>query len=80
MSSFIMVLMFISAGVLVLSFLYTLKVARQQKALKNELDTDLPDKVQEHPYTKNPIFLTSLIAAVLVILFIIYKAVDLYAA
>jgi hypothetical protein len=80
MSSFIMVLMLISAGVLVLSFLYTLKVARQQKALKNELDTDLPDKVQEHPYTKNPIFLTYLIAAVLVILFIIYKAVDLYAA
>ncbi|TYS15941.1 hypothetical protein FZC78_14175 [Rossellomorea vietnamensis] len=69
-----------SAGVLVLSLLYTLKVARQQKELKNELDTDLPDKVQEHPYTKNPIFLTYLIAAVLVILFIIYKAVDLYAA
>ncbi|WP_240189927.1 MULTISPECIES: hypothetical protein [Bacillaceae] len=79
MSSFVLILMLISAGLLILSLLYTFKVARQQKALKNELDTDLPDKVQEHPYTKNPIFLTYLIAAVLVILFIIYKAIDLYA-
>jgi hypothetical protein len=78
MSSFILILMLICAVILAFSLIYTFKVAKQQKSLKNELDTDLPEKVQEHPYTRNPIFLSFLIAAVLVILFIIYKAIDLY--
>ncbi|WP_168413173.1 hypothetical protein [Bacillus salacetis] len=80
MSSFVLILLLIAAGVLAASLLYTFKVARQQKALKNELDTEIPEKVQDHPYSRNPIFLTYLIAAVLVILFIIYKAIDLYAS
>ncbi|WP_044022569.1 hypothetical protein [Bacillus sp. SG-1] len=74
MSSFIWILILLSAGVLVYSLVYTFKVGRQQKALKNELDTDLPEKVQEHPYTRNPIFLAFIISAVIVILFILYYA------
>jgi hypothetical protein len=75
MSSFVLILMLLSAGILVYSLVYTFKVAQQQKALKNELDTDLPDKVQEHPYTRNPIFLAFLISAALVILLILYFAI-----
>lgn len=66
------ILTIISIGVAVAALLYTLSVARTQKKLKGELDTPIPDKVQENIYTKNPIFLAILGFFAVVILLILF--------
>ncbi|MFE8703508.1 hypothetical protein ACFYKX_23370 [Cytobacillus sp. FJAT-54145] len=75
MSQYMFILMVISIGVLVFSLGYTLAVARNQKALKGVLDSSIPEKVQEHAYIRNPIFLTYAIMVALVALIITFAAI-----
>lgn len=77
MSMYMSILMFIAMGVLIFSLGYTLSVARGQKAVRGTLDSDIPDKVKEHAYIRNPIFLTYLICFALVALIIVYAALSI---
>ncbi|MGJ7923142.1 hypothetical protein [Neobacillus sp. LXY-4] len=74
MSSLINLLLGLAMAILALSLIYTMILARGQKALKGELDTKIPHSVQEHAYIRNPVFLTYAIFFVLIILIIVYFA------
>jgi hypothetical protein len=73
MSSFITILLGLAMGVLAISLIYTLIIARGQK-MKGELDTKIPNAVQEHAYIRNPVLLTYAIFFVLIILMVIFFA------
>ncbi|WP_299740514.1 hypothetical protein [Rossellomorea sp. y25] len=75
MSIYMIVLSLIVIGIAGYSLVYTFKLAGQEKRLKGEYDTDIPDVVKEHPYIRNPIFVSILIATILITLFIIYWSV-----
>lgn len=74
MSSFTTILLGLAMGILALSLIYTLMIAKGQRVLKSELDTKIPNPVQNHPYLRNPIFLTYAIFFVLVILIVLFFA------
>lgn len=63
--------------ILILAFglIYTYRLGTKQHTMRSEYDTEINEKVQDHPYILNPVFLTYAIAAVLVIAYIIYNAV-----
>ncbi|MCA1062180.1 hypothetical protein QTG56_19155 [Rossellomorea sp. AcN35-11] len=75
MSIYMIVLALIVIGVAGYSLVYTFRVAGQEKRLKGEYDTDIPDVVKEHPYIRNPIFLSILIGTILIALFILYWSI-----
>lgn len=52
------ILMIISVGLIGFALGYTFIVLKQQRVLKSELDTQIPEVVQRHPYLRNPIFLS----------------------
>ncbi|PLS16832.1 hypothetical protein CVD28_15535 [Bacillus sp. M6-12] len=54
------------------SLAYTFIIAKNQRLLKGELDSSIDQKVQSHPYIRNPVFLSFLILALVFILFIAY--------
>ncbi|PMC35194.1 hypothetical protein CJ195_20180 [Bacillus sp. UMB0899] len=60
--------------VLITSLLYTFKVGKLVSERKAKYDTQLNEKVQDHPYTRNPVFLAYLIAAVISLAYIFYLA------
>lgn len=64
----------IAMAILAVSLIYTMVLAKSQKALKSELDTKIPHAVQEHAYMKNPVFLTYALFFALVILIIVFFA------
>jgi hypothetical protein len=66
------VVVFLIAAV---GFIYTYSIGRNQK-LQGEYDTEINEKVQEHPYLRNPIFLAWIIAAGVAIVSIIYFALN----
>jgi hypothetical protein len=66
------VVVFLIAAV---GFIYTYSIGRNQK-LQGEYDTEINEKVQEHPYLRNPIFLAWIIAAGVAIASIIYFALN----
>ncbi len=76
MSTFIMVLSLIVVVLLLVSLGYTFFVAKTQKELKGEQDISISDEVKRHPYMGNPIFLAMGIAAILIVLYIIYMMVQ----
>ncbi|MBM7586639.1 hypothetical protein JOC86_003191 [Bacillus pakistanensis] len=76
MSTFVIILSFLAIGIAVFAIVYTLMIGRQQKVLKGELDTDIPDQVKEHAFIRNPIFLSFLIASVLILLYILYWVIN----
>ncbi|WP_044893936.1 hypothetical protein [Bacillus alveayuensis] len=59
----------------VVGLIYTYSLGRKQK-LQGEYDTEINEKVQEHPYLRNPVFLTYIIAAGLAVISIIYFALN----
>ncbi|WP_174733747.1 hypothetical protein [Mesobacillus harenae] len=73
MSLYMMILAGIGAGILLVSFFYTLSLFRSRGVVA-EHDSKIPENVQEHPYLRNPVFLTYIIAAALVGLLIIIYA------
>jgi hypothetical protein len=65
----------IAALILTVGLIYTARLAKRQR-YQGEYDTEISERVQAHPVTRNPVFLTYLVALVLVILYIIYFAVS----
>jgi hypothetical protein len=61
--------------ILVIGFFYTFNISKNTKYQTNGYDTEINEKVQAHPFIRNPIFLTYIIAAVLVIGYIVFRAV-----
>jgi hypothetical protein len=72
MSIYIILLTLIAAGVAGYSIYYTFRIAGQEKKLKGEFDTDIPEAVKEHPYTRNPVFLAIIVFTVFVVVMILY--------
>jgi hypothetical protein len=66
------VVVFLIAAV---GLVYTYSIGRNQK-LQGEYDTPINEKIQDHPYLRNPIFLAWIIAAGLAIMAIIYFALN----
>lgn len=66
-------LMIVVAGIVAYSLYYTLVIVRSQKVAK-EFDAPIDEKVQEHPYLRNPIFIAYIVFAVIVVGIIIYFA------
>ncbi|APH05482.1 hypothetical protein [Bacillus weihaiensis] len=60
--------------ILTASLIYTFKVGKLVSERKANYDTQINEKVQEHPYARNPIFLAYLIAGVLSLSYIFYLA------
>ncbi|KEZ52770.1 hypothetical protein [Metabacillus indicus] len=54
--------------------IYTAGIGRLVDIRKSEIDTPMNEKIQRHPYIRNPIFLTYLIALGLVGFYILYLA------
>ena len=73
MSIYIWMLMIVMAGIVAYSLYYTLVIARSQKTAK-EFDAPIHEKVQEHPYLRNPIFIAYIVLAVILVVIIIYYA------
>ncbi|WP_045515460.1 hypothetical protein [Neobacillus niacini] len=75
MNLFVNALSIVIVGILAVSLVYTLFVARQQKAVEGEIDTKIPKPVQKHVYLSNPIFLSYVIFFVLVLFIILFVAI-----
>ena len=69
-----MVLGVIALLILVTSLIYTFKIGKLVSGRKAKYDTQLNEKVQDHPYSRNPVFLAYMIAAVLSLAYIFYLA------
>lgn len=72
MSMYMLIILLIGAGILVYSLVYTLFVAKERKAVRGDIDTELPDNVQKHAYLRNPVFLTYFIFFLILIPMVIY--------
>ena len=75
MSIYTTMLLLAGAGVLVAGLFYTWSFGKRQKRAHGNLDSQVPEAVQEHAYIRNPIFLTYIIVLSIALLFIIYFAV-----
>lgn len=65
--------MIVMAGIVAYSLYYTLVIAKSQKTAK-EFDAPVNEKVQEHPYLRNPIFIAYIVMLVVLVGFVIYYA------
>ncbi|MCA1056615.1 hypothetical protein LCM10_16655 [Rossellomorea aquimaris] len=72
MSIYIILLTLIAVAIAGYSIYYTFRVAGQEKRLKGEFDTDIPDAVKQHPYIRNPVFLAVLLFSAFVVVMILY--------
>jgi hypothetical protein len=68
------VLLIIALLVLTGGLLYTYRIGKRQK-LQGEYDTEIDEKVAEHPYILNPVFLAYFIGIGLVIVYALYIAI-----
>jgi hypothetical protein len=75
MNLFVNALSIVIVGILAVSLVYTLSVARQQKAVEGEIDTKIPKPVQKHVYLSNPIFLSYGIFFALLLFIILFVAI-----
>jgi hypothetical protein len=57
MNLFVNILAIAIFGILAVSLLYTLSVAKGQKAVEGNMDHKIAKPIQENVYTRNPIFL-----------------------
>ncbi|MDF0725381.1 hypothetical protein PY093_01490 [Cytobacillus sp. S13-E01] len=70
------VLSALSILILAIGLVYTYRLGTRQHNMRGEYDTEINEKVQDHPYIRNPVFLTYAVASALVIAFIIYTALS----
>jgi hypothetical protein len=75
MNLFVNALSIVIVGILAVSLVYTLFVARQQKAVEGDIDTKIAKPIQKHVYLSNPIFLSYVIFFVLVLFIILFVAI-----
>lgn len=74
MSSLTIILGVIALLTLAISLLYTFRVGKLVSSRRSNYDSQINEKVQEHPYIRNPIFLAFIIAAILSLAYIFYLA------
>nr|WP_263328192.1 hypothetical protein [Neobacillus sp. Marseille-Q6967] len=72
MNLFVNALSIVIIGILAVSLLYTMYIAREKKVVEGELDTKIEKPVQKHIYVKNPIFLSYGIFFALVLFIILF--------
>ncbi|MFJ7728878.1 hypothetical protein ACIQXV_22465 [Neobacillus sp. NPDC097160] len=75
MNLFVNILAIAIFGILAVSLLFTLSVARQQKTVEGELDKKIAKPVQSNVYVKNPIFLAYGIFFALLLFIILFVAI-----
>jgi hypothetical protein len=73
MIQFALVMSVVAFLIAAVGFIYTYSIGRNQK-LQGEYDTEINEKVQEHPYLRNPVFLAYIIVGGVAIISIIYFA------
>lgn len=78
MNLFVNALSIVIFGILAVSLISTWSLARKQKAVEGEIDTQIPKPVQEHVYMRNPIFLAYIIFFALVLFIILFVAITFY--
>ena len=61
--------------ILIVGLIYTFRLGENQKFQRSEFDTEINEKVQDHPIIRNPVFLTYIIGIGLVTAYMIYMAV-----
>jgi hypothetical protein len=71
------VLSVIAFLILAVGLIYTLKIGKNTKYQTDGYDPEISDKVQAHPYTRNPIFLAFIIFALLFFIFLAYYALTM---
>ncbi|MDF2039508.1 hypothetical protein DFO70_10371 [Cytobacillus firmus] len=74
MSMYTLIILVIGLGILGYALAYTLFAAKERKAVKGDIDAELPDNVQKHAYIRNPIFLTYAICFGILLVMITYFA------
>ena len=74
MSYFTIVLGVIALLVLAISLIYTFRVGRLVSVRKSNLDTQINEKIQDHPYMRNPVFFAYVIAGLVSLAYIFYLA------
>jgi hypothetical protein len=72
MSTYFWILSLIVVVIIGFSFVYTTIIVKNQKNIKGEFDSQISEKVQEHPYIRNPIFIAYLVFGGLLLLYIFY--------
>lgn len=78
MNLLVNVLSIVIFGILAVSLIYTWSIARKQKTVEGETDTQIPKPVQEHVYMRNPIFLAYIIFFALVLFIILFVSITFY--
>jgi hypothetical protein len=71
------VLSVVALLILVIGLFYTLKISKNTKYQSGGYDTEINEKVQAHPYTRNPVFLAYIIGALIFFLFLAYYALSM---
>ncbi|WP_374720977.1 hypothetical protein [Peribacillus tepidiphilus] len=72
MSTYFWILSLIVVVIIGFSFVYTTIIVKNQKNIKGEFDSQISEKVQEHPYIRNPVFIAYLVFGGLLLLYIFY--------
>ncbi|MBB5323861.1 cbb3-type cytochrome oxidase subunit 3 [Anoxybacillus tepidamans] len=75
MAQFSFILSILVLFIAVIGFVYTYSLGRRQK-LQEEHDAPVNEKIQEHPYIRNPVLLAYLLAGLLAAGSIIYLAMN----
>ncbi|MFB6465720.1 hypothetical protein ACE38V_02755 [Cytobacillus sp. Hz8] len=78
MSTYTMILLLICLGILFISFIYTLLLMKEQKSIKGNMDGQISEQVQDHPYIRNPIFVAYAIFFALLILTIVFVSLTFH--
>jgi len=78
MNLFVNALSIVIVGVLAVSLIYTLSLARQKKAVEGEIDTSIAKPVQRHIYLSNPIFWAYGIFFTLVLFIILFVTITFF--
>jgi hypothetical protein len=60
--------------ILVVGFIYTYRIGKNQRYQRGEYDTEINEKVQDHPYIRNPVFIAYFIFIALLLAYLIYIA------
>ncbi|WP_433749261.1 hypothetical protein [Falsibacillus pallidus] len=74
MSIYMIILSIVCVAILAFALIYTLFIAKGQKAVEGEMDSKISGAVKEHSYIRNPIFLTYIIVLGLALLYVAYEA------
>lgn len=78
MNMMINVLSILIIGILAISLISTLVIARQQKVIDGELDTKVAKPIQDHIHLKNPVFFSYFLFFALLFFIILYVMITFY--